>query len=121
MQYTVVNFGLHCFHFIIIIFSLIAWVPDGLRLYHLALQLGVLMSWMGYGLLNGDWGRCVITTIQWYWKEKNHSQRPTTESYVEYWVRDKFNFSIASNKLEKCTISTYVVTSLLSLTLYLFR
>jgi len=119
MQYKVVNFGLHLFHFLIIFFSLIAWVPDSLRPFHLALQLGVLMSWMGYGLLNGDWGRCVITNMQWYWKEKNNSDRPTTESYIEYWVRDKFKLSVASNKLEKYTISTYVMISALSLVLYL--
>ena len=120
MQYKVVNASLHLFHFLIITFSLIAWIPDSLRLYHLVLQLGVLMSWLGYGLWNGDWGRCVITVIQWYWKEK-HNQRPTTESYIEYWSRDKFKWSIASNKLEKYTINTFAVTSLLSLALYLIH
>ena len=119
MQYRVVNFSLHIFHFLIIIFSIIAWLPESFRPYHLALQLGVLMSWMSYGILNGDWGRCVITNIQWYWKEKYNTGRPATESYVEYWVRDKFKLNIAAHKLEKYTISTYLITSVVSLVLYL--
>ena len=116
MRYVLGNFGLHLFHFFIIVFSLIAWIPESLRLYHLALQVGILMSWLGYGIWHGDWGRCVITVIQWYWKER-YRQRPSTESYIEYWIRGKFKWDIAPSKLERCTISIFAITSLISLAL----
>lgn len=116
MIYQLVNLGMHLLHLGVISFSLLGWASPVLRPWHLVLQGGILLSWLGYGMLDGRWGRCAITDLHWYWKER-WGKRPATESYIDYWLRLKWHLAINPQVSESGTFSIFAVITFLSLSL----
>lgn len=86
--------------------------------YYLILQFLILCSWLGYGLYDSRWGRCVVTDIQWALKEKM-AQRPNTESYIQYWVKNKMGIEKNEHTVDMWTTVIFGVTSLIGIFRYL--
>ena len=118
MIYQTVNLLMHLLHFAIIIFSLFGWTLASFRPWHLVLQAAILLSWLGYGIWRGEWGKCVVTVAHWHWKEV-WSLRPATESYIDYWLRYRLNLGVEAKLSERWTFGIFALTTLLSILLVL--
>ena len=118
MIYQAVNLSMHLLHFLIIIFSLLGWTLAVFRPWHLLLQAGILLSWVGYGIWRGDWGKCVVTVAHWHRKE-TWGLRPKTESYIDYWLRGRLGFKVEGSVSERWTFGIFAATTLLSIILSL--
>jgi hypothetical protein len=117
MIYQISNITFHLFHQIVIVASVFGFLwTDQLALY-LALQVMILGSWVGYGLYDNRWGRCVVTDIQWYFKGK-YGVRPATESYVQYWIEYKWGFDKDEKIVDAWVTGIYAVTFLTGLIRY---
>jgi len=86
--------------------------------YYLIFQFLILCSWLGYGLYDKRWGRCIITEIQWNIKE-SFNLRPETESYIQYWLKYKFGISSNETTVEKYIIAIYSLTFIVGIVLYI--
>ena len=75
--YAMGNSSMHLLHFALIGFATFGWAVAELRPWHLALQGGILVSWVGYGVVAGRWAHCAIT--EWHWGLKEcWTERPET-------------------------------------------
>jgi len=118
MIYWPVNLLFHLLHIGVILFSMFAWLSPTLRPWHLLCQGGILVSWLGYGWWDGRWGNCAITDLHWLCKER-FAGRPSSNSYVQYWLHDKWHLNVDRQTADRIAFSIYGATTLLSLTLWL--
>lgn len=102
MWYKTYNTKMHLMHMVIILTSLFGFLLTDLLGYYILFQTLILISWIGYGFFDKRWGRCIITEIQWNLKEL-YGQRPTTESYIQYWLK----YKLGINSDEK-TVDIYI-------------
>lgn len=109
MRYKIYNTLMHLVHLVIILMSVFGFLfTDYLPIY-LLLQFLILCSWLGYGFYDKRWGRCIITEIQWNIKD-SYNLRPTTESYIQYWLKYKFKINSNESKVEVYIIAIYAIT-----------
>ncbi len=103
---------MHVVHLIIISLSMFGFLfTDYLSLY-LTLQFLVLCSWLGYGFYDNRWGCCIVTEVQWAIKEKK-GLRPDTDSYIQYWIKNKLGINANESRVGLMTILVYGLTTLI--------
>ena len=117
MQYKLYNIFMHSMHLIIITASVYGFLLTDFLFYYLVLQVLILCSWLGYGLYDKRWGRCIITEIQWKIKEL-YNKRPLTESYIQYWIKHKFKINADESKVDKYVTSIYALTFFIGILRY---
>jgi hypothetical protein len=118
MRYNLYNITMHIVHCIIILVSIFGFIYTDYLVYYLIFQFLILCSWLGYGLYDKRWGRCIITEIQWNIKE-SFNLRPETESYIQYWLKYKFGISSNETTVEKYIIAIYSLTFIIGIALYI--
>ena len=111
-MYNTINVVMHTIHFAVIGFYLLGFIVEAFLPFYLMLQLLILFSRLGYGFYDGRWGMCIITDIQWYYKERN-GQRPATESFVDYWIKHKRHFEVKESTTEAWMVGIFALTSLI--------
>ena len=117
MRYKLYNILMHSIHMVIITSSVFGFLFTYFLIYYLILQVLILCSWLGYGLYDKRWGRCVITEIQWKIKHL-YDKRPQTESYIQYWIKHKFKIDTNESNVDKYVTVIYTITFLLGILRY---
>lgn len=109
MRYKIYNSIMHSMHMVIILISVLGFLLTDLLVYYIIFQTLILGSWIGYGLYDKRWGRCVITEMQWNIKDF-YGSRPETESYILYWVKYKFGLSSNERTVDIYTTAIFAIT-----------
>lgn len=118
-MYNLYNILMHIVHIVIIGFSMFGFLFTDFLLFYLILQFLILCSWLGYGLLKNQWGRCIVTHIQWNIKNTKDI-RPSTESYIQYWLYNKLGFKVKESVSDLWVFIIFGSTSALGILRYLY-
>ncbi|NRA68207.1 MAG: DUF2784 family protein [Pseudobacteriovorax sp.] len=83
----IMDYSLHAFHCIFILFSIAGWAHPATHEYHLIVQGLVAVSWFGIGYFTYP-GFCLLTKLHWLIREKRGLTNQT-DSYI-YWLIESF-------------------------------
>lgn len=99
------NICFHLIHLSVIIFFLVGWLFEKMRIHHFILSILILLSWFGLGAFFG-FGYCLITDIQWKIK-RQLKREPDTEFYVKYMIDKITGFDTNPAFIKRMTIFIY--------------
>jgi len=119
-RYTLLtlNFVLHGFHQILIVFSLVGWIFCETRVLNLIVLMLILFSWYGLGpiLRKGNaWGYCFITDIQWLVRKKLGLDS-RSGGYVKYLADNLLGGDFDETRADKWAVAIIFACTLASLT-----
>ena len=106
------NTTFHFLHIALILFVLVGWIPEPLRVALLILCGLILLSWFGIGLIIRKPGFCLITEIQYRIRKKLGIQM-APQGYMVYLGEKMTGRAISETRMEVVTqVVFYLVTAL---------
>ena len=109
----VANLLLHAIHLLIINFALFGWIIPQFRVWHVALCIGIAISWFVIGPISGKPGMCIVTEVQaciWRRMKAKHAET----GYVPYLLQKVTGKKFADKSVDIFTQVTFYGVAVLS-------
>ena len=104
---------LHMLHLTIILFCMVGWLFQSVRIVHLIVVIGIACSWCILGWFRG-YGYCLITDLQWRVK-KRLGEPPGPDSFVKYQLDRITGMDVNPKSVEALIQASFYLSALASI------